>query len=54
MMLSVTSQSPLVDPTDAARSGFWAFGNPTGGFVFEWTMTQMNGGDPSARLISLE
>ena len=27
----------------AARSGFCASGNPTGGFVFEWTMTRMNG-----------
>jgi len=54
MTLYVTSQSPLVHPTDAVRSGFWAFGDPTGGFVLEWTMTQMNGRDPSAVIASTE
>ena len=50
----MSSPSPLVNLTGAARSGFLAFRNPTGVFVFEWVMIPMNGGDPSAVIISLE
>jgi hypothetical protein len=44
-LLRVSSPSPLVNLTGAARSGFWAFRNPTGVFVFEWAMIPMNGGE---------
>ena len=53
-MLRVSSPSPLVNLTGAARSGFWAFRNPTGVFVFEWAITPMNGGDPSVVIMSLQ
>lgn len=53
MMLRVSSPSPLVSLTGAASSGFSAFRNPTGTFVFEWAMIPMNGGDPVAVIISL-
>lgn len=49
----VSSPSPLVNLTGAARSGFWVSKNPTGVFVFEWAMMPMNGGDPSTVIISL-
>ena len=51
--LRVSSPSPLVNLTGAARSGFWAFKYPTGVFVFEWTMIPMNGGEPPAVTASL-
>jgi len=44
MMLRASSPSPLVNLTGATASGFWAFRNPTGVFVFELAMTPMNGG----------
>jgi len=53
-MLRVSSPSLLVNLTGAARPGFCAFMNPTGVFVTEWTMIPMNGGDPSAVIVSLE
>jgi hypothetical protein len=41
-MFRVSSPSPFVNLTGAARSGFWAFRSPTGVFVFEWAMMPMN------------
>ena len=52
-MHRVSSASTLVNLTGAARSGFWAFRNPTGVFVFEWTIIQTKGGDVSTESASL-
>lgn len=52
-MPRVSSPSPFVNLTGAARSGFWAFRSPTGVFVFEWAMMPMNGGDSPTAMISL-
>ena len=53
MTVRVSSPPTLVNLTGAARSGFWAFRNPIGVFVFEWLMNPMKGGDASTEYASL-